>query len=193
MKLYNILYVTVSVLLIGTSCKDSNKKESATESKIDSAPQALAPKAPSATKGIIKFKVNGQQVSTSAWNVSIGSSMTGICILNVTSNMHEDTRSIGINVNGCATGHYQFFHGHGSATTKGIAYGTYRPDYLKKMMEAFHFESGTFNIESFNEKDLLLNASFSGKVKNDKGEGLEITDGQVINALVKTPPKGLLN
>lgn len=192
MKLYNVLYIS-ALLLFTVSCKDSSKKENTPGTKIDNAVSPKAPSSTDASKGIIKFKVNGQQISTSAWNASISNSMTGLCIMNITSNMHEDARTISININACSVGNYQLTQGHGSVTTKGIAYGSYHPDYLKKMMEPYHFESGSFKIESFNEKDLILNASFSGKVKNEKGEELDITDGQVINAPVKTPPKGAIN
>src|SRR5258708_7561933 len=106
MDRYKILCVSVIVLLAGSSCKDASKKENATDNKISTAAQAVQ----SSAKGIVKFKVNGQQVSTSAWNVSVSNSMNGICKLNVTSNMHEDTRTIIININSCASGSYPFSH-----------------------------------------------------------------------------------
>ncbi len=142
---------------------------------------------------IISFKVNGSLVKTSAWNISVATGMTGVAGINITSNMHEDPRNISININSVTAGTCALVHTAKAVTTRGVAYGSYRPDYLKDMMNAFHFESGSCTIESIDMNKLILNASFSGKAKNSKGEEVDITEGKVINGKIKPADKSLIN
>ena len=103
------------------------------------------------------------------------------------------TPTINININGDTAGTYSLLHTAKSATTRGIAYGTYRPDYNKDMMNAFRFESGNMVIESIDKNKGILNARFSGRATNSKGEAVTITDGKVINGKIKPVDKSLIN
>ena len=143
----------------------------------------------STSDGTISFKVNGVQVKTSGFNISLFS-MGGQHGVNVTSNMHEDARTVNINVNALKPGTYPFKHGLGTYKTAGVAYGTYRPDYLKKMMDFYSFESGEFTIISIDTTAHTFTATFSGKVKNTKGVQFEITEGKVSTTKLKATQTG---
>ena len=179
MKLYNFLYISVLVLL-ASSCKDSSKKDSAAETKIDNAAQPVASSSLDPAKGIIKFKVNGQQISTSAWNASMGNSMTGLCIMNITSNMHEDKRTVAFNLSGYQPGTYQISDKHSANS----AYGDYKPDY-SDLLNSYQFVDGSVNIISIDTVKGLLNASFSGKVRKSSEE-IQITNGKIINGKIRS-------
>jgi hypothetical protein len=188
-----ILLLSILIALM-LSCNNEGKSSSApglADKKTDTAKTTVADTKPG--NGIISFKVNGSLVKTSAWNISFFSGMTGISGINITSNMHEDTRNINININGDTIGTYSLAHSAKSTTTRGLAYGSYRPDYLKDMMNSFHFESGALIIESIDKSKGIINASFSGKAKNNKGEEVEITEGKVINGKIKPVDKSFIN
>jgi hypothetical protein len=147
----------------------------------------------------IMFKVNGEPVKTVVWNISDMVIMTGVYTLNVTSDMHKDKRTILLNLNaekntGFKPGTYSFVHGPNTVTRPGIAYGSYRPDYFKNITSgAWHFESGAFVISSIDTARNILNATFSGKVKNEKGEEAGITEGKIVNGKIKHPPANVIN
>jgi hypothetical protein len=133
---------------------------------------------------VISFKINGQLVKTSGWNIStyrLGKS-EGV---NITSNMHEDARTVVININGLTSGTYNFTYGIKNITAPGVAYGSYRADYLKDMLNSYHFESGQFTITAIDTVNGILNGSFSGKAKNSNGIEVDITEGKVMNGKLK--------
>jgi len=133
----------------------------------------------------IRFKANGAPVKTSAWNIAPFTGTNGIAGINVSSNMHEDRRTVGFNINGNTAGVYPFKVGFRATGTKGIAYGSYHPDYLKVITENYRFVSGEFVITSIDSQKHLFNGSFHGTARNAKGQEIEITDGVVINGVLK--------
>ena len=133
----------------------------------------------------ISFKVNGVKVSTSPGSISMFSALTGQPGISVTTNMHLEPRTISVNINGSKQGTYPFSFGGKSVKKPGIAYGSYRPDYIKDMQNSFHFESGEFVITSIDEVRNKLSATFFGKAKNLKGEIVEISEGKIINCNLK--------
>jgi hypothetical protein len=138
------------------------------------------------TDNIITFNVSGQPVSSTGWNINRFDFGAGAgTSLNVTSNMHEQPKTININVNGDVPGTYTLGAGTQSMKTHGMAYGSYAPDYLKDMSNTYSFQDGEFVIVSIDTTAGLLNATFHGTVKNTKGESLQVTDGKVINGRLK--------
>src|SRR5215207_7052102 len=70
----------------------------------------------------IYFNVNGDPVKSSGWNLSRFDMGQGVGI-NVTSNMHEEIRTVAFNINGQSIGTYSLNE------DSGAAYGSYKPDY----------------------------------------------------------------
>jgi hypothetical protein len=193
----NTYLLANAFFLLLIACGSANNQATEKSSNPDKTPASSINTDATDKKGTISFKVNGELVKTSVWNASTVTSMVGVGILNITSNMKQDTRNISININGrwngFKPGEYPLTHGlRRIDTTHGIAYGSYRPEY-KKILESYHFVSGSFIIKP-GSTDKIINASFSGKVQNDKGEEMEITEGQVINAVTKSAiPPGAIN
>lgn len=182
----------IAVIVFVTGCGGNNQADSHATEKKDDRPQSPAATTGNPDKGSISFKVNGSLVQTSAWNISEAVIMNGAYTINISSNMHQDGRTILININGDTAGHYSFVHDHKTEFKRGIAYGGYRPDYLKEMLNVYHFETGEFIILSLNRNDGTLSGTFYGKVKNDKGDEAEITEGKV-EGKIKSPPRGTIN
>ena len=134
---------------------------------------------------LISFKVNGEDVTSSGWAISRFDFGGGMSV-NVTSNMHLEPRTINVNINGETPGTYPFKRGMGITKTRGIAYGSYSPDYMKQIGNHFTFEDGEFTITSIDTTAGLLNASFHGNAINMKGETVTITDGKVVNGNLKS-------
>lgn len=127
---------------------------------------------------VILFKVAGKPVKTSGWNISeFVRNSAGALGLNITTNMHEDCRTIMVNLNGCKPGRYTFSEPH----TLSDSYGDYKPDYTGDLFYSYSFVSGAFDLTEVNREKNYINASFSGTVKDKHGNTLEITDGKIIN------------
>lgn len=125
---------------------------------------------------IVSFKAGGEEIVSSGWNISLFKLIkTGDVYLNISSNMHKDSRTINANIGGITPGTYHFEEG--SATT----YGNYYPDYKKDLLNNFSFVSGSFIITELDTVKHMVNATFSGTVKNKKGQQLAITDGRIVN------------
>ena len=74
----------------------------------------------------IEFKVNGQLVRTSGWNISRLTWSPGEKQwLNITTNMNEDKRTIMANLDGIAPGIYSFTENSGLKTS----HADFKPDY----------------------------------------------------------------
>lgn len=124
---------------------------------------------------VISFRVNGTPVKTSGWNISRFAMGKGLN-LNITTNMHEDKRTIVLNLRGGTTGTYSLNEG---ASGPLSGYGDYKPDY-EDLLSSFRFEQGSVVINSMDTANGLLNATFSGRVKKG-GDVMEITDGRIVN------------
>lgn len=124
---------------------------------------------------IITFKVAGAPVKTSGWNIGRFDMGKGLN-LNITTNMHEEKRTVTLNLRGCTTGTYSLDEG---ASGPLSGYGNYKPDY-EDLLTSFRFVQGSFVINGLDTANGLLNATFSGRVKKGDDE-MEITDGRILN------------
>ncbi|MFL5810711.1 MAG: hypothetical protein ACJ749_14405 [Flavisolibacter sp.] len=130
----------------------------------------------------ISFKVNGETVRTSGWNISRLIWKPGEKQwLNITTNMHEDKRTILANLDGIVAGTYPLIENGGMRSS----HADYKPDYSGDMMNSYSFVSGSFVLTEVDTVHNKINGNFSGKVKNSKGEILEITEGKILNAEMK--------
>ena len=170
MKCILPLFLALTGILI-SSCKNNSAKKGTESSKQEAT--AVANNA----ENLITFKVNNTLVTSSGWNIS-RSAMNDMTVLNITSNMHQEQRTINININGDKAGSYKFLKG-GAYNKTGYAYGSYFSNYTTEMMNPYHFEDGEFIIASIDTAKGFLDAEFSGTVKNEKGETLNITEGKV--------------
>lgn len=178
-----LLLITLSAFLFA-SCGDDksssdNKTTTSTEKKDD------APSTTANDDNAITFKVNGETVNSSGWNIS-RSIMGGREVLNITSDMHKQPKTININVNGNKAGTYKLSHGLEAMKGEGMAYGSYRPDYINDMMNTYSFQDGEINITTLDTAKNIVNATFSGTVKNDKNATFNITEGKVTNCTLKS-------
>jgi hypothetical protein len=142
-----------------------------------------------AEKNLIEFKVNGQLVRTSGWNISrftLGGVSSGKW-MNITTNMHDEKRGLNVNLSGAIPGEYFF---GGDDNLKMQSYGSFFPDYTGDMSNSFSFTKGAFNIIKIDTVNGILNGSFWGTVKNLKGETLELTEGKIINGSLQP---GIMN
>src|SRR5215510_10023905 len=96
-KLFVVLFAA-PLAMVTPSCNDSNAKETASQKNASTK---------EAVDNIIMFKVNGEPVTTSGWNISRFKLTSGSKeSLNVTTNMHEEKRTININISGTEAGEY---------------------------------------------------------------------------------------
>lgn len=135
-----------------------------------------------AGKNLITFKVNGTKVVSSGWTISrfSYSGNPGHQWLNITSNMHDEKRTVNLNLSGISSGDYAL--GKGGAFKS--SHGSYYPDYPGNLTNNYSFKTGVFHIETLDTVRRTLNATFSGMVQNLRGESLEITEGRIENGLV---------
>jgi len=164
-----ILFVAALALTI-SSCDNSSAK------KTNSKQGVLA----NAGKGnVISYKVNGELVTTSGWNISrFKLTSASKESLNITTNMHDEKRTININVSGTEPGEYTAKLDDKSDHN---FYGSYFPDYMDDLSNTYSFETGSLTITEIDTLKNILNGSFSGNVKNIKGEIIEIRDGRIVN------------
>lgn len=165
MRTHFIFHLFLLLILIGllNSCS-SKQKISAADRQGDIS-----------IENLITFKVNGKEIKTHGWNISrfMGNGIN----LNITSDMHEDKRTLMLNLNGWTPGKYSLQNSFTSDTHSG--YGHYKPDY-SDLMNAYSFQDGFFQIENIDTVKGLLNASFYGTVKQN-AEVLTITEGRIVN------------
>ncbi|MFI5130129.1 MAG: hypothetical protein ACHQFX_09070 [Chitinophagales bacterium] len=133
---------------------------------------------------VIEFKVNGQPVKTSGWNISrFGFKGNSAEWLNITTNMHDEKRTINVNLSGAVPGSYSFGE---VADLKGQSRGSFFPNYMGDMTNSFSFTKGMFNITEVDTVGGKISGVFWGTVRNLKGETLEITDGKIINGSLQS-------
>jgi hypothetical protein len=135
-----------------------------------------------AKNNLIEFKVNGQQVRTSGWNISrLTWSQGEKQWLNITTNMNEDKRTIMANLDGIAPGTYSFNENSSIKTS----HADFKPDYRGDMLKSFAFMSGAFQLTEVDTVRNIVNGSFSGKAKDIQGNIVDITEGKIINCKLK--------
>jgi hypothetical protein len=164
------------IALLGVSC-NNNKTASAGNSEKNSA-DAVA----STDKNVISFKVNGDDVKTSGWNIRLFKWSNQPAVwMNITSDMHKEKRTINVNLNGAKAGTYSFDE---KGVTMEKSHGSYHPDY-NDPLNSYSFVSGSFIITDVDTVNHVVNGTFSGTVKNSKGETLSISDGKIISGILK--------
>jgi hypothetical protein len=127
----------------------------------------------------IVFKINGALVNTRGWNITRFN--TGKTVrLNITTNMHEDKRTLLINLNGWTPGNYTLKTGSDGPNT---GYGDYKPDY-NDAVKSYSFSDGLFTVENIDTVKQKLNASFHGTVTRGN-ESFLITEGRIINGILQ--------
>jgi hypothetical protein len=168
------LFCTVAVLSL--SC-NNNKAGNAEH------PEKKSTDASSSTdENVISFKVNGDKVTTSGWNIRrfIWTNQSTVW-MNITTDMHKERRTINVNLNGAKPGTYNFDE---AGVIMEKSHGSYHSDYSDPA-GSYSFVSGSFVITDVDTVHHILNGTFSGTVKNTRGETLNITDGKIINGALK--------
>ena len=136
----------------------------------------------STDENVISFKVNGNEIRTSGWNIRrfTWSNQTNVW-MNIATDMHKEKRAINVNLNGAKPGTYIF-------DDKGVvmenSHGSYNSDF-NDPSGSYSFVSGSFVITDVDTVHHIVNGTFSGTVKNTKGETLNITDGKIMNGTLK--------
>jgi hypothetical protein len=136
----------------------------------------------STDKNVISFKVNGDEVTTSGWNIRLfkWSNQSDVW-MNITTDMHKEKRTINVNLNGAKPGTYNFDE-QGVIMEK--SHGSYHSDF-NDASGSYSFVSGSFVITDVDTVHHILNGTFSVTAKNTKGETINITDGKIINGALK--------
>jgi len=130
---------------------------------------------------VITFKVNGEIVKTSGWNIARFEANHKVQ-LNITSNMQIDKRTLSVNLNGEKAGIYRLTN---DGSLAGSSYGSYAADY-GDLLTRYSFEEGKFNITELDTVKGIVNGTFEGVVRNLQGKLVKITDGKIINGALKS-------
>ena len=162
------IFLTLAILTILYSCSESSGTTPASSHSVQSI-----------TDNEIQFSVDGKTVKTNGWNISRFDMGNGVG-LNITSDMHKDSRTIAFNLSGYKTGVYKISDRHSSNS----AYGDFKPDY-NDLLNSYSFKEGEINIISIDTVKGLLNASFSGMVVKGS-EQIKISDGKIENGKLKS-------
>jgi hypothetical protein len=133
-----------------------------------------------AENNVITFKVNGETVKTTGWNITRFEAGNKVQ-LNITSNMHIDKRTISVNLSGDKAGIYRLTN---DGSFAGSSYGSYAPDY-GDLLTRYSFDEGKFNITEIDTVKGIVNGTFEGVVRNLQGNSFKITDGEIINGELK--------
>jgi len=133
-------------------------------------------------ENVISFKVNGDKVTTSGWNIRLFTwSNQSDVWMNITSDMHKEKRTINVNLNGSKPGTYNF---DDAGVIMEKSHGSYRSDYSDPA-GSYSIVSGAFVITDVDTVHHIVNGTFSVTAKNAKGETLNITEGKIIKGTLK--------
>ena len=127
----------------------------------------------------MSFKVDGNLVTTKSHNASYSKLLPAFFTTNITSSMHTDIRTVGVNINAVQTGTYNFATNTSTANT---AYGFYYPDYFDFGGDVFAFKTGSFEITAIDTVAKTFSGKFSGTAEESDGRMVNITEGIVTNA-----------
>lgn len=170
------IFVLLITAWLVASC-NNNKTASATNSDTNASDASS-----STVKNVISFKVNGNEVKTSGWNIRLFKwSNQSEVWMNITSDMHKEKRTINVNLNGAKPGTYNFDN-EGVIMEK--SHGSYRSDY-NDPSGSYSIVSGSFVLTAVDTLHHIVNGTFSFAAKNTKGETVNITDGKIINGALK--------
>jgi hypothetical protein len=167
-----VLSVTACLTLFATCGPSTSKGKEGINEEVT---PSKSEKNNSDDKNLIVFTINKTEtVSSTGQNIG-RFSLGGKKCINITSNMHKDTRTINMNIAGTTVGTYQL------GTGLSGSYGTYHPDFMHDAANSYKFISGEVTIIEVDTIKNILNATFFGKLRNGKNEELGIKDGQVVN------------
>jgi hypothetical protein len=173
---HRFLAITMSVI-ISSSCSDITEGGNDHRSRIENEKAIGESKTHDNT---IIYKVNGEEVKTTGWNIS--RFRTGNKVqLNITSNMHIDKRTINVNLNGDKAGTYDLSSGGNPLVS---SYGSYAPDYAD-LLTRYSFIEGEFRIAEVDTIKGVVNGTFEGRASDLQGKSYEITNGKIINGILK--------
>jgi hypothetical protein len=129
MKTLLVILFSGTIATFISSCNNTSARETGAE-------QEVAPIKEITNDNVISYKVNGELVKTSGWNISrfqlINDSKQS---LNLTTNMHEEKRTLNININGTAREYIIPTDKSGQNF-----YGSYFPDYMNDLSNSYTFE-----------------------------------------------------
>lgn len=137
---------------------------------------------PTNDQNIISFKVNGEQVQTTGWNIGRFGMGTDKVWLNIVTDRAREKRVLNVNLSGTDAGTYAFEEG---GAISGKSHGSYHLD-ITDAINAYSITSGSFIVTEVDIVKNVMNATFSATVQNTKGETLQITEGRVINGTLKS-------
>ena len=168
------LLCTIALLFVRCNNNKTNNAESSDKKSSDA----------SSARGenVISFKVNSDEVKTSAWNIRrfTWSNQSDVW-MNITTDMHKEKRTINVNLNGAKPGSCDFEEG-GVIMEK--SHGSYHSDYSDPS-GSYSFVGGSFVITDVDTVHHIVNGTFSVTARNTKGEIINITDGKIINGALK--------
>src|SRR6266498_624607 len=170
-KSIDLLVLSLITALIFQACNTTAESNSSS---------AVANAATATGNNTITFKVNGEEVKTTGWNIarfSMGSKVQ----LNITSNMHADKRTINVNLSGDKARIYNLSDG---ISPEASFYGSYAPDY-DDLLTRYSFKEGEFDLTEIDTVKGIVNGTFKGKVSDLQGKSFDITDGKIINGELK--------
>lgn len=175
-------FIYTAVALLCTyilSCSDQ-KGENTTADNISDGKPAIPSSNNTSGENVIRFKVDGTDVSSSGWNIARFDVGKGE-MLNITSDMNKEKRAININLNGVSEGAYKL--GPINMGDKMTGYGTYYPDYSDPM-SAMSIIDGEMTLSKLDKDKGIVNGTFKATVEKD-GKKFQLTDGQIINGKLK--------
>lgn len=176
----SVTYVLLAAVLF-VACNNSSDNNTG-ESK-DTLPAAAPVKEPA---NDVSFMVADQSVTTKAWNINLfGQSNSNGVSFNVTTTQADSLPAVNINVNSIQPGTYSFISGAGTLNSPDKAYGEYSPAAVNGKRDHYFFQSGTVTISSIDTAAGILNASFEGEAKNEKGKSLTISKGKITEGVIK--------
>jgi len=171
------LFLFSFIVLVVVSC-NNDKTASAGNSEKNST-DAVS----STGTNVISFKVNGDVVKTSGWNIRLFKWNNQPALwMNITTDMHKEKRTINVNLNGAKAGTYNF---DDKGVTMEKSHGSYHPDY-NDLSNSYSIVGGSFIITDVDTVKHIVNGTFSVTAKNTKGETVSITDGKIINGALKS-------
>jgi len=169
MRIQSFLPVAASLLLFLTACGGNDAGN-----KADGSTAGTNASLESGSANQITFKVDGAEVRTEGHHLS-RSRMGGKEIINITSSMHVDPRTVNINLAGITPGTYPL-----SATGSGVngqSGGLYFPKY--ENYESFTFTDGSVVISKLDTVANIMEGTFSGTARSADGKMVRITDGVI--------------
>jgi hypothetical protein len=176
----SVTYVLLAAVLF-VAC-NNNTDNTKAEGK-DTLQQAAPVKEPA---NDVSFTVADQSVHTKAWNINLfGQNNSSGVSINVTTTQADSLAAVNININSIQPGTYSFISGAGTLNSVDKAYGEYSPAAVNGKREHYFFHSGTVTITAIDTASGLLNASFEGEVKNERGKTFTISNGKITEGIVK--------